>query len=84
MLRCMRTTVHLPDELHARAKARAADLGVSLTQLLEEALRLVLRDDAAAENAAPYRVDPLPAGEGVQPGVDITDGAALADLLDGR
>lgn len=77
----MRTTVHLPDDLHARAKARAAELGVSMTQLLEEALRLVLRDDVAREDLGPYRVDPLPAGEGVHPGVDITDGAALADVL---
>jgi hypothetical protein len=80
----MRTTLHLPDELHAQVKARAAELGVPMTELFQQALRLVLRADVAAEPQASYRVDPLPAGDGVRPGVDITDGAALADLMDGR
>lgn len=75
--------MRLPDELHAQAKARAAELGVSFTELLEDALRLVLRDDQAGEVAGRYELDPLPAGDGVQGGVDLSDGAALADLMDG-
>jgi len=81
----MRTTVRLPDELHARAKQHAAESGMTFTDLLEEALRLVLRDtDRIDEPGARYQVHPLPAGEGVQPGVDLTDSAALVDLMDGR
>lgn len=84
MFRCMRTTVRLPDDLHARAKQRAAEAGITFTDLLEEALRLVLRDDMAAERPQPYRVTPLPSGDGVHPGVDLTDSAALLDHMDGR
>jgi predicted transcriptional regulator len=66
----MRTTVRLPDELHARAKQRAAESGMTFTELLEEALRLVLRD-----------ADPVDQPEA---GVDLTDSAALVDLMEGR
>ena len=34
----MRTTLRLDDELYRRAKAAAAEQGVSLTQLVEEAI----------------------------------------------
>lgn len=84
MLRHMRTTVRLPDTLHARAKRRAAEAGITVTELLEEALRLVLDDDSATQDQGRYAVDPLPAGHGVQPGVDLDDAAALQDLMDGR
>lgn len=85
MLACMRTTVRLPDDLYRRAKARAAESGVTFTQLLEDALRLVLaRTDTAGEEAAPYEVRPLPAGDGLQAGVDLHDQAALLDVMEGR
>ncbi|MFP5308672.1 MAG: ribbon-helix-helix protein, CopG family [Actinomycetes bacterium] len=81
----MRTTVRLPDDLYRRAKARAAESGVTFTQLLEDALRLVLaRTDTAGEEAAPYEVRPLPAGDGLQAGVDLHDQAALLDVMEGR
>jgi len=77
--------VRLPDELHARAKQRAAESGMTFTELLEEALRLVLRDaDPVDQPEARYQVHPLPAGDGVRPGVDLTDSAALVDLMEGR
>lgn len=79
----MRTTVRLPDELHARAKRRAAEAGITFTDLLEDALRLVLSDDAEPRSES-YAVEPLPAGNGVQPGVDLDDTAALVDLMEGR
>lgn len=83
MLMCMRTTVRLPDDLYRRAKARAAESGVTFTQLLEDALRLVLsRGEGGGEEPPPYRVHPLPAGQGLQPGVDLDDQAALLDLMD--
>ncbi|HEX9888245.1 MAG TPA: CopG family transcriptional regulator [Nitriliruptorales bacterium] len=80
----MRTTVRLPDDLHERAKKRAAEAGVTFTQLLEDALRLVLRDDLASEAAGRYEVDPLPRGCGLQAGVDLTDTSALIELMEGR
>lgn len=78
----MRTTVRLPDDLYRRAKARAAESGVTFTQLLEDALRVVLSRDQAAEPRTVYEVRPLPRGRGVQPGVDLTDQAGLLDLMD--
>ena len=83
MLPRMRTTVRLPDELFRRAKAHAADNGITFTRLLEDALRLVMRQqDRAADAPGPYDVQPLPAGRGLQPGVDLDDQAALLDLME--
>ncbi len=82
MLSCMRTTVRLPDDLYRRAKARAAESGVTFTQILEDALRAILSRDQAGEATATYEVRPLPRGRGLQPGVDLTDQAGLLDLLD--
>jgi len=83
MVWCMRTTVRLPDELYRQAKARAADAGVTFTQLLEDALRLVLRERTdSAEEPGTYEVRPLRAGQGLQPGVDLNDQASLLDIMD--
>lgn len=84
MLRHMRTTVHLPDDLHSRARRRAAESGITFTNLLEDALRLILDDKGpAGEPEDHYRVNPLPAGGGVSPGVDLSDTATLVDLMEG-
>lgn len=82
MIRCMRTTVRLPDDLYRRAKARAAESGVTFTQLLEDALRAILSRDQVGDEPAVYRVQPLPSGRGLQPGVDLADQAALLDVMD--
>jgi hypothetical protein len=64
------------------AKRRAHQTGRSLTQLLEDCLRAEL-----ARPVAPRRVhEPLPTyrGEGLRPGVDLSDANALEDLMTGR
>lgn len=78
----MRTTVRLPDELMRAAKRRAQETGRSLTQLLEDCLRAELQRPARVRGV----LEPLPtyAGKGLQPGVDLTDQAALDDLMTGR
>jgi hypothetical protein len=40
----MQTTLRVDDALYREAKAKAASLGISLTQFLEEALRTKLRE----------------------------------------
>lgn len=56
---------------------------MTITQLLEDALRTLLsRDDQSSEQPASYEVRPLPAGRGLQPGVDLTDQARLLDVMD--
>lgn len=80
----MRTTMHLPDDLYRELKRVAADDGRTVTSLVEEALRDQLRRRAnVGTDPEPYRVAPVDLGQTL-PGVDITNGAALLDLMEGR
>lgn len=81
MLSHMRTTIIVPDELYAEVRSRAARDGRTITSVIEEALRQHLRAEAAGAHRPPFRIDAI-AGRGVQPGVDLDDNAALADLMD--
>lgn len=77
-----RTTVRLPDELLEAAQRRARETGRSFTELLADSLRYELR-----RPRIPARVhEPLPIydGNGLQPGVDLSDAGALEDLMNGR
>jgi hypothetical protein len=80
MLLCMRTTIDINDPLLTEAKTLAAQRGVSLKTLIEEALRERLHGRGAGERVA----EPLPtySGAGLQAGVDLTDSAALLELMD--
>ena len=77
----MRTTVRLDEELLAEVKRHAADEGMTMTQVLDQALREMLA--RKRELAGRERV-PLPSftGKGLQPGVDLDDGAALLEVMD--
>ncbi len=77
----MRTTILLPDELYAEVRRSAARDGRTITSLVEEALREQLRRGALAEYRPHFRVDVIE-GRGLQPGVDLDDNAALAELMD--
>ena len=81
MLICMRTTIILPDELYDQVRLAAAQDRRTITSLIEEALRRVLAERAAAGEAPRFEATVIP-GRGVQPGVDLDDNAALADLMD--
>lgn len=77
----MRTTVRLDDALAKAAKVRAAEQGITLTQLIDESLRdrLAQRGEAAVSR----RVDlPVYGKGGVRDGVDLSDNRALRDLMD--
>lgn len=78
----MRTTVRLPDALMRAAKRRAQQTGRSLTQLLEDCLRAELRQPAQVSRVS----EPLPTygGQGLRPGVDLTDSSALDDFMSDR
>ncbi len=79
----MRTTVRLEDQLLSRAKALAARRGITLTKLLEDALRETLA--RASPRGVRGRVAlPTFTGRGTLPGVDLDDGASLVDLMEGR
>ena len=62
----------------AAAKARAAEEGVTLTRLIAEGLRARI---GAGTSSEPLRM-PVFEGDGMQPGVDLSDNAATRDRLD--
>ncbi len=80
MLRCMRTTFDISDPLLAEAKSLAAQRGLSLKALVEEALRERLR--ARGDGRRVVEQLPTYSGHGLQAGVDLTDSAALLELMD--
>ena len=82
MLRCMRTTVTLDDALLAEAKELAARTGRSVSVVIEDALRQALAQRSDDGGTRPDL--PAYAGDGLQPGVDLDDTAALLDLIDDR
>ncbi|MET7574185.1 DUF2191 domain-containing protein [Streptomyces sp. NPDC005492] len=77
----MRTTVDLPEDLIQQAKLRAARRRVTVSSVIEDALRASFaRDVAAAQNVVNL---PTYGAGGVRPGVDLDNNAALLDLMDG-
>ena len=76
----MRTTIDVNDALLKAVKARAANEHRTLKQTFEQALREYLTSPSSAITDAP-RI-PTFRGIGVQPGVDLTDNAALQAIMD--
>ncbi|OGA72355.1 MAG: antitoxin [Betaproteobacteria bacterium RIFCSPLOWO2_12_FULL_66_14] len=77
----MRTTVRLDERLLAEAKKHAADTGRTLTAVLEDALRETLARRSTRVKRKPVRLKTV-RGDGVRPGVDLDDTAALLDLME--
>lgn len=78
----MRTTVRLNDELLIEVKTYAANRKMTVTSILEDALRRYL---ATGQTDVARQRTELPvsrAGGGVRRGVDLDDSAALLDLMD--
>ena len=59
----------------------AGRTGRTLTALIEDALREVLRRSEPVNHVPPVAL-PTFRGTGLQPGVDLDDSAALAELMD--
>jgi hypothetical protein len=77
----MRTTIRLDDRLLAEAKHLAARTGRTLTAVIEDALRESLARRKRSKDR-PNADLPTYRGQGLQPGVDLDDSAALLDLMD--
>ena len=77
----MRTTVSIPDDLLSDAKLAAAGSGRTLSDLVEDGLRLLLAR-AGQPSAASTLTLPVFGGSGLRPGVDLEDKEGLAALLD--
>lgn len=82
MLRCMRTTVRLDDELLAAAKRRALATNTTLTSVIEDALRASL---ARRPATSARRTQLTTFGQGgLRSGVDLDESAGLRDVMDGE
>jgi Arc/MetJ family transcription regulator len=80
----MRTTIDLNDELMRQVKHRAADEGLTLREIFEQALRAHLA--RRTKRAKAYSLQWRDEGGGLQSGVSSADfehGARLRDLMDG-
>ena len=77
----MRTTVRLDDDLLSAVKRYAAERQLTLTAVLEQALREMLALRQKLESRKPVRL-PTFKGRGLQPGVDLHDSAALLALME--
>ncbi len=75
----MRTTVNIDDHLLAEAKVLAVKTSRSLGAVIDDALRAMLRRSSDADRQE-FRLPTHGAG-GLQPGVDLEDKEALAELL---
>lgn len=73
--------MRLNERLLAEAKKYAAETGRTLTAVLEDALRETLSRRSAPAKRKPIRVKTVK-GDGIRPGVDLDDTAALLDLME--
>lgn len=77
----MRTTIRLDAQLLAEVKQLAARTGRTLTAVIEDALRQMLARGKMPGKRSRLKL-PTFRGEGLQPGVDLDDTAALLELMD--
>jgi antitoxin component of RelBE/YafQ-DinJ toxin-antitoxin module len=77
----MRTTVRLDDNLLQEAKIRAAEQGITLTQLIDESLRERLSARPRHQKAQPFQLRSYGKG-GTRPAVNLDDNRAIRDLMD--
>ncbi|WP_343602318.1 type II toxin-antitoxin system VapB family antitoxin [Mycobacterium sp.] len=76
----MRTTVNIDDHLLAEAKVLAVKTSRSLGAVIDDALRAVLQHQTDHTRRREFRLPTHGAG-GLQPGVDLEDKEALAELM---
>ena len=77
----MRTTIRLDEQLIKEIKQMAAQSGKSLTRTIEDALRESLARQRMSAEREPVHLVTF-SGNGLLPGVDLDDSAALLDLME--
>jgi plasmid stability protein len=78
----MRTTLNLDDDIMRALKRRAAETGQTMTSLVEEALRELLR--RSPREARPFRLKFVTVRGPALPGVDVTNRDSLYERMEGR
>lgn len=81
MFSCMRTTIDLNPELLRKAKRLAADEDVTLKEIMERAVRLLVEHRAPARA---YRLKWRTEAGTSAPAVPVEDRRALLDFMEGR
>jgi 2-keto-4-pentenoate hydratase len=77
----MRTTLILDDSIYQRAKVSAAQRGMTVASVVEEALQLLLAQPSeSGPNLGPMPVDDTMSW--VHPGIDLNDTSALREVMD--
>lgn len=76
----MKTTLNLDDRLWARLKQLASQEGKTMSELLDGAIRRLLRDSSSR----PAELPELPGFDGGGAAVDVANRDDLYRLLDGR
>ena len=77
----MRTTITIEDGILRAAKQRGLERGMTLGAVIEDALRTVL----GPARTSTVELAPLPVSKrrgGTRPGVEVSDGARLRDVMD--
>lgn len=77
----MRVTIRLDDELGEEAREMARGTGRSLSAVIEEALRQHLAQQQAPGKGERARLETVK-GQGLLPGVDLDESAALLELME--
>ena len=78
----MRTTLIIDDSVYQRAKVAAAERGVTVASVVEEALQLMLN---RRTGPAPADLGPMPLDSQMsraRPGLDLNDSRALREAMD--
>ena len=79
----MQTTLRLDDDLYRQAKAQAAAQGISVTRLVEEAIREHLRRPPAVRRRRRIRLPESTASGGLLPEfATLEEAMAAAELID--
>ncbi len=76
----MKTTLNLDDQLFRAAKKLAAERGVTLTQVVEEALRLAITPPSSKKS---YRLRGFTTKGGAGLPINVADRNALYDWMEG-
>lgn len=78
----MRTTITIDDGLLAQVRGRAAELGQTVSQVIEDGVRASLLRGTGSDDQA-FRVRPFHGGR-IRRSIDLDDNAALLDAMDDR
>ena len=80
MLRHMRTTLNIQDDLMRRVKKRASETGATITEVVEQALRASVVGQAPRRDRYTFVWKPVPGR--TLPGIDLADRDSLYEVME--